>query len=133
MRVGSSSDIYDLLAPKAKPKEPGVGTEGQAPPDGRTNSSLGGRETAASFLAHLAKSNFERDDTDGDGFVDQNEYVDAKMKPRADGYVAEEADVRKTWSELDKKGNGRLDEQEYREAFASVLQVSQGTFDKPIR
>ncbi|TWF43903.1 EF-hand domain-containing protein [Neorhizobium alkalisoli] len=134
MRVGSASDIYQLFVPKAKIKDNAEAPEERpAPTISSSGSGFGNNEIAAAFLARLAKSNFERDDTNGDGFVDQKEYIDAKTQVRSDGYQASASDVQKTWSELDKDGKGRLNEQEYAEGFSSMFQVKAGTFNKPLR
>lgn len=134
MRVGSASDIYQLFVPKAKIKDNGEASEERpAPTISSSGGGFGNDEIAAAFLARLAKSNFERDDTNSDGFVDQKEYIDAKTKVRSDGYQASLEDVQKTWSELDKDGKGRLNEQEYAEGFSSMFQAKVGTFDKPLR
>ena len=134
MRVGSASDIYQLFLPKAKTNNNIESME--VPPAPTISSSAGGLandEVAAAFLARLAKSNFERDDTNGDGFVDKNEYIGAKTQVRSGGYQASASDVQKTWSELDKDGKGRINEQEYSQGFSSMLQVEAGTFGKPLR
>ncbi len=134
MRVGSASDIYQLFVPKAKIKDNGEAPEERpAPTISSSGGGFGNDGIAAAFLARLAKSNFERDDTNGDGFVDQKEYIDAKTQVRSDGYQASVSDVQKTWGELDKDGKGRLTEQEYAEGFSSMFQVKVGTFDKPLR
>lgn len=134
MRVGSASDIYQLFVPKAKIKDNAEAPEERPSPTiSSSGGGFGNDEIAAAFLARLAKSNFERDDTNGDGFVDQKEYIDAKTQVRSGGNQASASDVQKTWSELDKDGKGRLNEREYAEGFSSMFQVKAGTFDKPLR
>ncbi|MEB2848040.1 EF-hand domain-containing protein [Endobacterium cereale] len=139
MRIGSSSDIYSLLVPRAKtkdnndgPSEPAnslVGGSGS----GLGRTSIGNDEAAAAFLARLAKSGFERDDTNGDGIVERQEYIDRAMENRPDGYQPDLADVQNTWNQLDKDGTGSLTEQDYASGISSVFQVASGSFSKPLR
>lgn len=139
MKVGSSSDIYSLLVPRARSKETSEGaTESVASLMGRSgsaveNTAVGNDGAAAAFLARLAQSNFERDDTDGDGVVSRQEYIDRAMQTRPDGYQPELSDVQKTWDALDKDGKGSLTEQDYASGFSSVFQVASGSFSNPLR
>ncbi|WP_313602703.1 hypothetical protein [Rhizobium sp.] len=139
MRVGSSSDIYSLLVPRAKSKDNSEGpSESVASLMGRSGSAVGSvsvsnDDAAAAFLARLAKNNFERDDTNGDGIVERQEYIDRAMQARSDGYQPDLADVEKTWSELDRNGKGSLTEQDYASGFSSVFQAATGSFSKPLR
>lgn len=139
IRVGSSSDIYSLLVPRAKSKDNSEGPSDATMPSGRGvggstgMGALSNDEAAASFLARLAKSGFERDDANGDGYVDKAEYIDRAMQTRPDGYRPDIADVKNTWNKLDGQGKGRLSEQDYAEGLSSVFQVARGTFDKPLR
>ena len=133
MRVGSASEIHQLFMPRAKSKdaretpEEQVSSTPQASGVAPVND-----DVAAAFLAKLAESNFNRDDTNGDGIVSRQEYIDNKMERRPNGYQPQIEDVQKTWSELDKDGKGQLNEQEYTQAFASIFRVARGTMDKPI-
>lgn len=139
MRVGSSSDIYSLLVPRAKAKDNYDGPSEPSASLARGNGSgvagvsIGNDEAAAAFLARLAKSGFERDDTNGDGIVEQQEYIDRAMQTRPDGYQPDLADVQNTWNQLDKDGKGSLTEQDYASGFSSVFQVATGSFSKPLR
>ncbi|WJH37954.1 hypothetical protein N7E02_00520 (plasmid) [Aliirhizobium terrae] len=139
MRVGSSSDIYSLLVPRAKSKDNNDGPSDASLPSGPGGGGSAGMgalshdEAAAAFLARLAKSNFDRDDTNGDGYVDQKEYIDRNMQTRSDGYQPDLGDVQNSWNRLDSQGKGRLNEQEYADGFSSVFQAARGTFDKPLR
>ncbi|WP_421439739.1 EF-hand domain-containing protein [Agrobacterium tumefaciens] len=136
MRVGSGSDsIYQLLLSRSKTgtTPAGEGQQPPAPPIRSVGGSVSDSSIAAAFQARLAQSSFDRSDTDGDGFVDKVEYVSSNMKPRSDGYVPDQADVERTWSELDKTGKGHLSQDEFKQGFSSVLNVSVGTFGKPIR
>ncbi|KQS76423.1 EF-hand domain-containing protein [Rhizobium sp. Leaf383] len=133
MRIGSASDIYQLFVPRAKAKDSEQAPDQPAPPVALIGNSLGADETAAAFLAQLARHGFERDDTNADGFVDRAEYVSAKTQMRPNGYQPSLADVEKTWSQLDSENKGRLDEQAYSEGFSKLFQAKVGTFDKPLR
>ncbi|WJR66335.1 EF-hand domain-containing protein [Neorhizobium sp. CSC1952] len=133
MRVGSASEIHQLFMPRTKSKDASGTPEEQASSIPRVS---GGTpvndEVVAAFLAKLAESNFNRDDTNGDGIVSRQEYIDDKMERRPNGYQPQIEDVQKTWNELDKDGKGQLNEQEYTQAFGSVFRVTRGTIEKPI-
>lgn len=131
MRVGSASEIHQLFMPRTKSKD--ASPEQQASSMPRVSSGTPvNDEVAAAFLAKLAESNFNRDDTNGDGMVSRQEYIDNKMERRPNGYQPQIEDVQKTWNELDKDGKGKLNEREYTQAFASVFRVARGTVEKPI-
>ena len=83
----------------------------------------------AAFQARLAQSSFDRNDTNHDGYVDQNEFIDNNMQTTSDGYKPQLADVQRYWSAIDSDNQGRLGEAEYKEAFSSVLKVSLGHLD----
>lgn len=134
MRVGSASEIHQLFMPKNKSKDAPDTPEDQAGSTPRASGgTLANDEIAAAFLAKLAKNNFNRDDTNGDGIVSRQEYIDNKMEGRPDGYRPQIEDVQKTWNDLDKEGKGQLNEDEYTRGFSSIFHVARGTFDKPIR
>jgi len=135
MRIGSSGDsIYSLFLPKTKSEPvPDAGLQ-QAAPSIRRSETVGSEDSvAAAFLARLAQSSFNRNDTNKDGFVDQDEYVTNNMKTRGDGFKPELADVQRTWSEIDKASAGRLSREQYEQGFSSVFSASVGKFDKPLR
>jgi|EndMetStandDraft_6_1072998.scaffolds.fasta_scaffold540892_1 hypothetical protein len=135
MRVGSSADsIYNLFQPRAKPDSVSTSGLSQAAPSIRNVGGGGSDESiAAAFQARLAQSSFDRNDTNNDGFVDQSEFVENNMKARADGYVPKLEDVQNHWSQIDKNGQGRVSEDEYKSGFSSTLKVSVGHLDKPLR
>lgn len=135
MRVGSSSDsIYSLFLPRTRQDDPSESSSQSSSPSGGTFAgTMSDIDAASALQAKLAHSNFDRNDTNGDGYVDRNEYIENNMKVHSDGFQADLADVQKSWNELDKRGAGRLNEAEYTEGFNSVFQVSIGHFSKPLR
>ncbi|WP_276117987.1 EF-hand domain-containing protein [Pararhizobium qamdonense] len=136
MRIGSGSDsVYQLFLPRTK--NDNLPDGGGQRPSGPSIRGIGGSASdnsiAAALQAKLAQSAFDRNDSNGDGFVDKQEYIDNSLKPRSDGYVPDQADVERRWSEFDKEGKGRLSKEEFKEGFSSVVSVSVGHFSKPIR
>lgn len=131
MRIGSSSDsIYQLLAPRPK-RNPAADDTAQKPaPSVKTvDTSSSDDALVAAFQARLAQSSFDRNDTNHDGYVDQNEFIDNNMQKRPDGYQPQLADVQRYWSAIDSDNQGRLGEADYKDAFSSVLKVSLGHLD----
>ncbi|WP_075292011.1 EF-hand domain-containing protein [Pararhizobium arenae] len=135
MKIGSSSDsIYQLFLPRSKTEAASDSGAEQFKQPLRTSGVTSSDDSlVAAFQARLAESSFNRNDTNGDGFVDREEYIDNNLQERADGYKPELADVQSTWNQIDANGKGRLSEDEYKEGFNSILKVSMGHFDKPIR
>jgi len=135
MRIGSSSDsIYQLFLPRTKTESVSDSGLQQSAPTIRSSGVVNSDDSvAAAFQARLAQSSFNRNDTNHDGFVDRDEFVDNNMKVRADGYQPSLNDVQRQWNEIDKDGKGRVNEEEYKAGFSSVFKVSMGHFDKPIR
>ncbi len=135
MRVGSGADsIYQLFLPRTKPESVSGSGLPQAAPSIRSIGGGGSDDSiAAAFQARLAQSSFDRNDTNNDGFVDQSEFIENNMKTRADGYTPKLEDVQNTWNQIDKDGQGRVSEEEFKDGFSSTLKVSVGHFDKPLR
>jgi hypothetical protein len=122
MRVGSASEIHQLFMPRTKSVERSEGPEEQtAAPSQFSGLAPASDESMSAFLAVLAQGNFDRDDTNRDGFVSRDEYVENKMERRPDGYQPQLEDVLRTWSELGGEGRGELSEQEFKEAFSSIF------------
>ena len=135
MRIGSSADsIYSLFLPKTKTETVSDSGLKQSAPSIRNPVAVGSEDSVvAAFQARLAQSSFNSNDTNKDGFVEKDEYISNNLKTRSDGYRPDRADVERTWNEIDKSGAGRLSEEQYEEGFSSVMVVSSGKFDKPLR
>lgn len=130
MRIGSSiTSIYQLMQPKIKTDR---STEDAGFQPLSSGQSIGG-STSAALQARLAQNSFDRHDTNRDGFVGRDEFIDSNMKPRQDGWKPELADVVDQWNELDTEGKGSLSKLEYTQALSSLLTVSSGNFSKPLR
>jgi hypothetical protein len=137
MRIGSTPDsIYYLMQPKIKSDKSAGAAGQQTSPSGQSvggTVSISGDSAAAALQSRLAQSSFDRNDTNHDGIVQRDEFIDNSMKPRQDGSQSDLADVVGHWNKLDPDGKGSLTEEEYNSAFSSLLQVSVGTFDGPLR
>jgi len=133
MQVGSSSDITKLITELRKPKkdngEPFDAVPPKPEPPAASGDSL--ESLIAQFQARLALSSFQRNDLNGDGYVERGEFMTQNLKPR-ETYTFKEEEVAGTWDKIDKNGTGRLSQEEYTDAFSSVFTVSAGRFDKPL-
>ncbi|MCR9282611.1 MAG: EF-hand domain-containing protein [Rhodobacteraceae bacterium] len=85
------------------------------------------------FQEQLAQSNFDRTDTNRDGYVDRSEFVTDKMKLRGDGFQPRLEDVLNDWNRFDADGKGHLSEDEFKSRFSSVLTVSMGRITNTLR
>lgn len=136
MRIGTAlNSIFDLIQPTIK-SDTMTGAGQPTSPSGQATGgtvSISGDSAAAALQARLAQSSFDRNDSNHDGIIQRDEFIENRMKPNQDGSQADLSDVIDHWNKLDKDGKGSLTQEEYNGAFSSLMQVSTGTFSRPIR
>jgi len=122
------------MQPKMKTDRSAEGAAYQSSPSGQSIAgTLSQGSAAAALQSQLARSSFDRDDTNRDGMVGRDEFMENNMKPRQDGWLPELADVVDQWNKLDNQGKGSLSRDEYVGSFSSLLTVSVGQLSKPLR
>ena len=137
MRISSSdTSIYDLISPRKKMPSIAEGAGNAMPRPATSAPATVGKDSEvqiAEFQARLVKSNFERNDLNGDGYVSRDEFTERNMETGQSGYQPSLGDVTKLWNKISSAGKESLNEEEFAAGFNSTLKVSMGRIDRPLR
>ncbi|MBV7518856.1 hypothetical protein [Ensifer sp. ENS12] len=137
MRVTSNdTSIYSLITPRKKASlsaESGINSLPQLQTNAPATLGKDRDVQISEFQARLAKSNFERNDLNGDGYVSRDEFTERNMQKRGSGYQASLEDVTKLWNSINRAGKDNLNEEEFATGFNTTLKVSMGSIDRPLR